>query len=110
MRNSVTIYTTRDAVRMTKAGLIRAKFPRRPRSGWRLVRVTVERTKTGKYYGYLLYACPMRQPEPVAPVEERTVGLKYSIAHFYVTDDGTSADPPRWHRSLRTSSPPFSES
>lgn len=98
MGNSVTIYTTRDAVRMTKAGLIRAKFPRRPRSGWRLVRVTVERTKTGKYYGYLLYACPMRQPEPVAPVEERTVGLKYSIAHFYVTDDGTSADPPRWLR------------
>lgn len=79
MGNSATIYITQNAVRMTKAGLIRAKFPRRPRSGWKLTRVTVERTKTGKYYGYLLYACPVRKPDPVKPTEERTIGLKYSI-------------------------------
>lgn len=101
MGTSATIYTTRDALRMTKAGLIRAKFPRRPRSGWRLTRVTVERTKTGKYYGYLLYACPTRRPEPVAPTAEGTIGLKYSIAHFYVTDHGGTADPPRWLRQSR---------
>lgn len=98
MGNSATIYITKNAVRMTKAGLIRAKFPRRPRSGWKLTRVTVERTKTGKYYGYLLFACPVREPEPVKSAEERTIGLKYSVSHFYVTDDGTTADPPRWLR------------
>ncbi|WP_297718104.1 transposase [Intestinimonas sp.] len=98
MGTSATIYTTRDGLRMTKAGLIRAKFPRRPRSGWRLTRVTVTRTKTGKYYGCLLYACPVRRPEPVAPAEERTIGLKYSLAHLYVTDLGDAADPPRWLR------------
>lgn len=95
---SATIYITKNAVRMTKAGLIRAKFPRRPRSGWKLTRVTVERTKTGKYYGYLLFACPVRQPEPVQPTEGRTIGLKYSMAHFYVTDGGLVADPPHWLR------------
>ena len=93
---SATIYITRDAVRMTKAGLIRAKFPRRPRSGWRLTRVTVARTRTGKYYGYLLFACPVRTPEPVEPGAETTVGLKYDLSHFYVTDRGLTADPPRW--------------
>ena len=98
MGTSATIYTTRDGLRMTKAGLIRAKFPRRPRSGWRLTRVTVTRTKTGKYYGCLLYACPVRRLEPVAPAEERTIGLKYSLAHLYVTDLGDAADPPRWLR------------
>lgn len=98
MGSSATIYITRNAVRMTKAGLVRARFPRRPRSGWRLTRVTVERTKTGKYYGYLLFACPARQPEPVEPVAEGTIGLKYSVSHFYVTDDGLTADPPRWLR------------
>ncbi len=98
MGTSATIYTTRDGLRMTKAGLIRAKFPRRPRSGWRLTRVTVTRTKTGKYYGCLLYACPVRRPEPVVPAEERTIGLKYSLAHLYVTDLGDAADPPRWLR------------
>lgn len=96
-----TIYITRDALRMTKAGLIRAKFPRRPRSGWKLTRVTVERTKTGKYYGYLLYACPVKPPEPVEPSSERIVGLKYDLAHFYVTDGGLTADPPRGLRQSR---------
>ena len=93
-----TIYITRDAVRMTKAGLVRAKFSRRPRSGWKLTRITVERTRSGKYYGYLLYACPVRSPEPVAPTEETTIGLKYDLSHFYVADDGSAADPPHWLR------------
>lgn len=98
MGNSATIYLTKDAVRMTKAGLVRAKFPRRPRSGWKLTRVTVERTKTGKYYAYLLFACQMHKPEAVSPTAERTIGLKYSVTDFYVTDNGDIAAPPRWLR------------
>ena len=98
MGNSETVYITQNAVRMTKAGLVRATFPRHPRSGWKLTRITVERTKTGKYYGYLLFACPVRKPEPVKPTAERTIGLKYDLAHFYVTDDGLTADPPHWLR------------
>ena len=96
--SSATIYATRDAVRMTKAGLVKAKFSRRPRSGWKLTRLTVERTKTGQYYGDLLYTCPTHQPEPVEATAERTIGLKYSVSHFYVADNGNSADPPRWLR------------
>lgn len=96
--SGATIYTTRDAVRMTKAGLVRAVFPRRPRSGWRLTRITVERTCTGKYYGCLLYACPVHVPKPVAPAEETTVGLTYSLSHFYVTDSGAAAEMPVWLR------------
>ena len=101
MGSSETVYITRDAVRMTKAGLVKAKFPRRPRSGWRLTRITVERTKTGRYYGYLLFACSVRSPEQVEPTPERTIGLKYSLAHFYEADDGTAADPPRWLQQSR---------
>lgn len=96
--NSATLYITRDAVRMTKVGLVRAKFSRRPRSGWKLTRITVERTKTGKYYGYLLFACPVRAPKPVEPTVNTTIGLKYSLSHFYVTNAGTVADPPHWLR------------
>ena len=96
-----TIYITKDGVRMTKAGLVKAKFSRRPRSGWKLTRVTVERTKTGKYYGCLLYACPVRGPEPVEPRPETTIGLKYDLSHFYVADNGSTADPPRWLRQSR---------
>ena len=91
-----TIYTTRDGIRMTKTGIVRAKFPRRPQAWWKLKRVTVEKTKAGKYYAYLLYEHDENTPEPVAPTAENTLGLKYSMAHFYVADNGETADPPHW--------------
>jgi len=91
-----TIYTTRDGIRMTKAGIVKAKFPRRAQAWWRLKRITVEKTRTGKYYCCILYECAVKEPEPVTPRPETTLGLKYSMRHFYVADDGSMADPPRW--------------
>ena len=91
-----TIYTTRNGIRMTKAGIVRAKFHRRPQAWWKLKRITVEKTRSGNYYCYILYECRVRQAEPVLPTPETTVGLKYSMPHFYVADDGSMADPPHW--------------
>ena len=82
MGPSETVYTTKDGLRMTKAGIVRAKFPRRPQGWWKLKRVTIDRTRSGKYYGYILYECPEKKPEPVVPTPETTVGLKYSMAHY----------------------------
>ena len=93
-----TIYITRDGLRMTKAGVVKARFHRRPQAWWKLKRVTVSRTRTGKYYASILYECPARETEPVLPTPERTIGLKYSVPHFYVADSGETADPPRWLR------------
>ena len=73
---------------MTKAGMIRAVFPRRPQNGWKLKRVTVEKARTGRYYAYVLYESLVQPPEPVLPAPERTLGLKYSLRHFYVDDQG----------------------
>ena len=91
-----TIYTTRDGIRMTKAGIVKAKLPRRAQAWWKLRRITVSKTRTGKYYCSILYECTVKEPEPVIPTAETTTGLKYSMGHFYVADDGTMADPPRW--------------
>ena len=91
-----TIYITKDGLRMTKAGIIKAKFSRRPRNGWKLKRVTVDRTRSDKYYAYILYEYAVKEPEPVVPAPETTVGLKYSTRHFYAADNGELADPPQW--------------
>ncbi len=96
-----TIYTTRDGVRMTKAGIVRAKFSRRPQAWWKLKRITVDKTRTGKYYGYILYEHTEKEPVPVVPTEETTVGLKYSMQHFYVDSGGAAADPPRWKKQAQ---------
>ena len=93
-----TIYTTRDGIRMTKAGIVRAKFSRRPQAWWKLKRITVTKTRTGKYYCCILYEHTEKEPAPVIPTEETTVGLKYSMQHFYVDSSGVMADPLRWRK------------
>jgi len=91
-----TIYITRDGIRMTKAGIVKAVFPCRPRNGWKLKRITVEKTRSGKYFCYILYEHAVKDPEQIPPVRETTVGLKYSMPHFYVDSNGGMADPPHW--------------
>ena len=91
-----TIYITKDGIRMTKAGIVQAKFSRRPQAWWKLRRVTVEKTKSGKFYCYILYEYEVKTPEPVVPTPETTLGLKYSMGHFYVADSGDMANPPHW--------------
>lgn len=91
-----TIYTTRNGIRMTKAGVVKAKFSHRPQAWWKLKRITVEKTRTGKYYCYILYECQAREPKPVIPAAETTLGLKYSVRHFYVTNSGEEANQPHW--------------
>jgi len=93
-----TIYITKEGLRLTKAGIVKAKFSRRPQGWWKLKRVTVKKTRTGKYYACILYEHLEKAPAPVAPTLDTTVGLKYSMAHFYVSDTGAMADPPRWLR------------
>lgn len=93
-----TIYTTKDGIRMTKAGIVKAKFSREPKADWALKRITVQKAKTGTFYCYLVYAYTAPMPKPIPPTEERTVGIKYSVPHFFVADDGTTADPPHWLR------------
>ncbi len=96
-----TIYTTKDGIRMTKAGIVKARFSRRPQAWWKLRRITVEKTRTGKYFCSIVYEYDGEAPKPAAPVAETTVGLKYSLAHFYVADNGEMADPPRWLKQSR---------
>ena len=91
-----TIYITKDGIRMTKAGIVKAKFPRRPRNGWKLRRVTVEKTKTSKYFAYILYEYAVKERSAVTPAPGTTLGLKYSMSHFYVADNGEMADAPHW--------------
>ena len=95
---SSTIYLTQNGIRMTKAGVVRAKFSRRPRSGWKLKRITVDKTSTGKFFCSILFECPVKPPQTVVPAPEKTLGLKYSVSHFYVADGGGRADPPHWLR------------
>jgi len=98
LESGPTIYITKYGIRMAKAGIVPAKFSRRPQAWWKLRRITVEKTRSGKYYCSILYECSVKEPRPVTPAPETTVGLKYSMSHFYVADDGSMADAPHWFK------------
>nr|WP_325243122.1 hypothetical protein [uncultured Oscillibacter sp.] len=83
---------------MTKAGIARARFHRRPQAWWKLRRITVEKTRTGKYFCSILCMVGEKSPEPAVPKAETAVGLKYSASHFYVADNGSIADLPGLRR------------
>ncbi len=96
LESGPTIYITKDGIRMTKAGIVKAKFSRRPQAWWKLKRITVEKTRTGKYFCSILYECAEQAPKIITPTPETTIGLKYSMPHFYVADNGETAGAPHW--------------
>lgn len=93
-----TIYLTEDGVRLPKAGLVRAKIYRKPLHWWVLRSAVVSRKADGRYYCSLHYEYTVEQPKQAVPKAETTVGLNYSVPHFYVDSNGHRAAPPKWIR------------
>lgn len=92
-----TIYLTDDGIRLPKVGVVKAKLHRKPLHWWTLKAATVSRT-ADKYFCSLLFECAIKEPQPVPPNPAKTIGLNYSIPHFYVDSDGGAANPPHWLR------------
>ena len=90
------IVLTGGGIRLPKAGVVRARLYRKPLHWWKLKSATVSRTPTGKYFCSLVYEYPAKRPDPVTPTAETTLGLNYSLSHFYVDSTGFSPDPPHW--------------
>lgn len=90
------LYLTRDGIRMPKLGIVRAVFHRRPLHWWTLKSATISKTPTGKYFCALTFEYTTKEPEPVLPTVETTVGLQYSVSHFYTDSDGCTPAPPHW--------------
>ena len=92
-----------DSIRIEGKGIVlpkvkwvRANLHRRPLHWWTLQHATISKTPTGKYYCSLIYVYEVKPKAPAEPARENTLGLKYSVNHFYVDSNGIQADPPRW--------------
>ena len=90
------VYLTDDAIRLPKAGLVKATLYRKPLHWWRLQYVIVTRSKSGKYFCSMIYKYPVTPPERKPVTEESAVGLNYSMSHFYMDSNGSFANPPEW--------------
>ena len=93
-RTGPSVYLTDCGIQMPKLGVVKAALHRRPLHWWRLVSVTVSKTKSGKYFAAISFGCEVRTPEAVTPGPGKTVGLRYSPSRFYVDTEGNSPEPP----------------
>lgn len=67
------IYVTENAIRLPKAGLVRAEMHRRPLHWWTLKAATVSKSRGGNYYCSILFGYDAEPPEPIAPEHIGTV-------------------------------------
>ena len=90
------IYLTQNGIRLPKAGVVKAGLYRKPLHWWTLKTATVSKTPSGKYFCSLMFEYAVKPPKAAQPTKETTLGLNYSLSHFYIDSNGYAADPPRW--------------
>lgn len=81
-----TVYLMEEGVRLPKLGVVPARFHRRPLHWWSLRSAAVSRTRSGKYFAALTFACPARVPERPAPAAENTLVLRVPPPRSYGPD------------------------
>ena len=90
------IYLTENGIRLPKVGVVKARLYRKPLHWWTLKTATVTKTPSGKYFCSLMFAYAAKPVAPVQPTPKTTLGLNYSLSHFYVDSNGHTPDPPHW--------------
>lgn len=90
------IYLTQDGIRLPKAGIVKANLYRKPLHWWTLKSATVSKTPSGKYFCSLMFEYAEKPVALVPPTPETTLGLNYSLSHFYIDSNGRAADAPHW--------------
>ena len=94
--NGSSIYLTQEGIRLPKAGTVRARLYRKPLHWWKLKTATVSKSPSGKYFCSLMFEYAVKPPKAVRPTQETTLGLNFSLSHFYIDSNGHAANPPRW--------------
>ena len=88
------------AVKIPKAGYVKAVIHRAAPSSWKLKSATISHTKDGKYYISVLY----EYDTPVRPVlvdKDKVLGLDYKSDGLYVDSNGVCADMPHFYRKAQ---------
>ena len=106
LKSGPTVFTTKNAVRLPKLGLVKANLYRQVSDGCDLRRrscgvlksATISETKSGRIFCALLYEFDVPAPKEVLPTLENSIGLDYSSPLFYVDHENRSPDKPRWFR------------
>jgi len=95
-----TVDITEGKLKLPKVGLVKIKLHRQIPSEHKIKSATVSKTPGGKYYVSILTEYEFTQPQ-VMLSKDRSIGLDYSSSSFYVDNQGTRADYPKFYRKAQ---------
>ena len=93
-----TISVADNAVRIPKAGMVKAKIHRKAPSYMKLKSATVSCDKCGRHYISVLYEYDKTDTADKASDPEKRLGLDYKSDGLYVDSEGRCADMPHFYR------------
>ena len=96
-----TISVADNAVRLPKAGMVKARIHRKAPSYMKLKSATVSCDKCGRYYISVLYEYDKTDTSYKASDPEKLLGLDYKSDGLYVDSEGRCADMPHFYRKAQ---------
>lgn len=101
INKGTSIIITDGCVKLPKVGFVKVKQHRQIPSNQKIKSATISKTPSGKYYVSILVEYDFIQPQ-VKLDKEKSIGLDYSSSSFYVDNQGTRADYPKFYRKAQS--------
>ena len=91
-----TVAITRNAIKLPKIGMVKAKIHRQPGADWIIKSATVSQSRDGSFYASVLFE--FEQTVVNVPISDNAIGLDYASDGLYVDDKGNVGTNHKYYR------------
>lgn len=91
-----TVAITRNAIKLPKIGMVKAKIHRQPGADWIIKSATVSQSRDGSFYVSVLFE--FEQTVVNVPISDNAIGLDYASDGLYVDDKGNVGTNHKYYR------------
>ena len=91
-----TVAITRNAIKLPKIGMVKAKIHRQPGADWIVKSATVSQSRDGSFYASVLFE--FKQTVVNVPISDNVIGLDYASDGLYVDDKGNVGTNHKYYR------------
>jgi len=101
INNGTAIRIIDGKLKLPKVGLVKVKLHRQIPTDHKIKSATISKNPSGKYYVSILVEYEFEQPN-IKLNKDKSIGLDYSSSSFYVDNQGTRADYPKFYRKAQS--------
>jgi len=101
INNGTAIRIIDGKLKLPKVGYVKIKLHRQIPTDHKIKSATISKNPSGKYYVSILVEYEFEQPN-IKLNKDKSIGLDYSSSSFYVDNQGTKADYPKFYRKAQS--------